>query len=379
MQLKKYEAPNIQEALRRIKAELGDDAVIFDLRTKYATSAGGDRPASTWVEVTAAIERSSYPAGGHAPHNREPIRAYAATPDDVGRFRSDAAPEFTAPCIEGFQDSCTWSATRCSPHLQNMLLSGFTREAAAYLIGEATATCAASNANEIPESALLRIIGRHVQAGDPITVAPGRQKKIAFVGPTGVGKTTTLAKIAARFAGRAGISVRIITIDTYRIAAAEQLKIYGAIMNVPVAVVANADELDRELRRCEDTQLVLIDTAGRNCRDTAQMTALGTWLSRFPDIETHLLLCATNTAQVLHSTVHCFMRNRIDRVIITKIDESLYAGHLYEILADATLPVSYITNGQRVPEDILTATGPLLAELLLHGHDSGRFAEHAVA
>ncbi len=372
MQLRKFEAPTIQEALRKIKAELGEDAVIFDLHTRCQRSKNRHPAGIQWVEVTAAIERngaalpdqpaSTYGYNGRswsAPAQGDTAQQPAAPPANAGS--GDAARAVPVQRVP-------WHATSCSPCIKNMLVSGFSQEAAGYLLGEAAAEQTVPATPDELQRILLQKIASHVAAAGPITMTARRQKRVAFVGPTGVGKTTTLAKVAAHFVRNRGIKIKIISIDTYRIAAAEQLKIYGRIMNVPVAVAATVEDLGRELEQCDDAQLVLIDTAGRNYRDGARMAALGSWLARYPDIETHLLLCATTTPDVLEATVSCFAKNRIDRVIITKVDESVRQGHLYETLVAADIPVSYITNGQRVPEDMLPASAPMLAELFLNGY-----------
>ncbi len=374
MQLKKFEAPTIQEALRKIKTELGDDAVIFDLHTRSQGVKNQRRSNNQWVEVTAAVERgrggtADRPAAS-SPYNdftwSEPMQGAAP-------HKSAPAPPAESPAQTGWvfpDDRAPWHATSYSPAMKNMLLSGFSREAAGYLLGEASAEQARMNTGDSLQRILLRKIAGHLLAAGPITLPAGQQKRVAFVGPTGVGKTTTLAKIAAQFIQSRGAKIKIITIDTYRIAAAEQLKIYGKIMHVPVAMAATAEDLGRELQQCGDAQLVLIDTAGRNYRDCTQMAALGSWLARYPDIETHVLLCATTTPDVLGATVKCFSKNRMDRIIITKVDESVRPGHLYDMLVASNLPVSYITNGQRVPEDILPASAQALAELFLNGYSN---------
>lgn len=372
MQLKKFEAPTIQEALQKIKTELGDNAVIFDLRTRSQGVKTQRRSGPQWVEVTAAVERN---AGGMAnrrtasyPHND--FAWSGPMQSDVPR-KTAPAPEMPAEpgwILTG--NTVPWHATSCSPHMKNMLLSGFSREAAGYLLGEAAAEQVREKTSDSLQRILLRKIASHVPAAGSITLQPRQQKRVAFVGPTGVGKTTTLAKIAAQFIRSGDIKIKIITIDTYRIAASEQLKIYGKIMHVPVAVAATEEDLGRELQQSNDAQLVLIDTAGRNYRDSNQMAALGRWLARYPDIETHLLLCATTTPDVLGATIKCFSKNRIDRIIITKVDETVRPGHLYQMLVASNLPVSYITNGQRVPEDILPGSAQTLAELFLNGYSN---------
>ncbi|MEI6126315.1 MAG: flagellar biosynthesis protein FlhF, partial [Pseudomonadota bacterium] len=192
-------------------------------------------------------------------------------------------------------------------------------------------------------------------------------KILAFIGPTGVGKTTTLAKIAAQFSADPHIKVKIVTMDTYRIAAVEQLKIYAKIMGLPVAVVSNKQELARELEAQDDTNLMLIDTAGRNYRDNEQIAELSTWLRSYKTIEAHLLLSATTSEEVLASTIQCFQKARVDRIIITKVDESIRQGHLYNLVVSSKIPVSYVTTGQRVPEDIMPATARNLSGIFLNG------------
>ncbi|MCX8042530.1 MAG: hypothetical protein N3B18_00205 [Desulfobacterota bacterium] len=373
MQLKKFTAPTIHEALRKIKAELGDDAIIFDLRTGSGKS-GRTPTGSPWVEVTAAIER-----------NRTPRSPCSSTIPSrlTERVRSECTKDRAAAAIPPqtwslpSQGDCIlqWAATSYSPYLQNMLLSGFTHTSAGYLIGEAAAAYAGEPHDVTFGTVLQNHIGKYLKIGGPIVPVTGQKKKVAFIGPTGVGKTTTLAKVAAHYACRHDIDVKILTIDTYRIAAAEQLKIYGAIMNLEVAVAADKEEFDKALQRYADAELVLIDTAGRNYRDSMHLAALGAWLGQYPDIETYLLLSAATTPDVLSATLRCFLQHRVNYLIITKIDETIRFGHLYDILAGSGLPISYVTNGQRVPEDILPATAPLLAELMLNGYgDTARIA-----
>lgn len=357
MQLKKFQAPTINEALQKIKAELGEDAVIFDLRTR-CTSGNNGVSKETWVEVTAAVDRNCTNLDGG---NRRPSPVHSETP---------ARPQVSMNMLRlgATEGLLAGAATRYSPYLQNMLLSGFTQASAGYLIGETAAVCASASHEKAFECALQERIERHLCIAGPITVNAGQKKRVAFIGPTGVGKTTTLAKIAAQFTRRRDLRIRIITIDTYRIAAAEQLKVYGKLMNLPVLIVESIQDFDQALQRCGDADLILIDTAGRNYRDAERMATLGSWLAQYPDIETHLLLSATTTPAVLNATVQCFLRNRVNCLIITKIDESIGLGHLYDTLVETGLPISYLTNGQRVPEDILPARAPLVAELLLHGY-----------
>ena len=192
-----------------------------------------------------------------------------------------------------------------------------------------------------------------------------RQHKIALVGPTGVGKTTTLAKIAAGYLGNFSHSIALITIDTYRIAAVEQLKVYGEIMHVPVEVVLTPSELEQAIARHHDKKLILIDTAGRSPRDTLSIDELAAFLQPDPEIVKHLVLSATTREDELAETIARFSRLGIDCTIFTKVDECINLGIILNTQIHNSSPISYITNGQRVPEDLLEADSKKIAKLIV--------------
>ncbi|MDD3815407.1 MAG: flagellar biosynthesis protein FlhF [Desulfocapsaceae bacterium] len=194
------------------------------------------------------------------------------------------------------------------------------------------------------------------------------QRRIALVGPTGVGKTTTLAKIAAHYLSHFSNSIALITIDTYRIAAVEQLKVYGTIMNLPVEVVITPEQLEQALLRHSDKELILIDTAGRSPRDTLCIEELATFLRADLAIDKHLVLSATTRRSELFEAINRFGQLGIDNTIITKTDECSTLGVMLDIQMhdkDDSIPFSWITNGQRVPEDLLPASRELVAELIM--------------
>ena len=195
------------------------------------------------------------------------------------------------------------------------------------------------------------------------------QHIMAFVGPTGVGKTTTLAKIAAFYLAGYSRSIALITIDTYRIAAVEQLKVYGEIMHLPVDVVITPDQLEQAIEKHRDKELILIDTAGRSPRDEFCIEELSTFLHPQLNIEKHLVLSATTREQELLETIRRFDPLGISNTIFTKIDECTNLGILLNIQIQNSNPLSYVTNGQRVPEDLLEISQKKVAELIMSQHE----------
>lgn len=179
----------------------------------------------------------------------------------------------------------------------------------------------------------------------------------ALVGPTGVGKTTTVAKLAALGAQKYGADkVALITTDTYRIGAYEQLATYGRIIGCPVKQVKDANELAEVLYHLRNKRLILIDTAGMSQRDIRLTEQLNTLMrSSRVDIRSYLVLSATSQMHVLQEAVRHFQKVNLSGCIFTKLDECLSLGEIISIAIQNRLPIGYLTNGQRVPEDIRVA------------------------
>ncbi len=194
----------------------------------------------------------------------------------------------------------------------------------------------------------------------------GKGAKIqALVGPTGVGKTTTLAKLAANAALQDHKKVALITLDTFRIAAVEQLKTYAKIMELPVQVALNLSELRQAIQFHQDADLILVDTPGHSQKDRAGMETLEAFLADQADIDVHLVLSATTKSSDLSDIVERFATLKPGFLIFSKLDETASYGPLFNQIVKTRMPVSYITTGQNVPEDFEPATADTLADLLI--------------
>lgn len=180
---------------------------------------------------------------------------------------------------------------------------------------------------------------------------------VALLGPTGVGKTTTIAKLAARAAMEYGAdNVALVTTDTFRIGAHEQLAIYGRIMGCPVKIAKDSEELAEAIYQLRNRRLVLVDTAGMGQRDVRLTEQLDTLMQDSGSvINSYLVLPATAQRRVLQETIDHFKRIPLSGCILTKIDESLSLGEFISVIVQNSLPVAYVANGQRVPEDIVIA------------------------
>ncbi len=219
---------------------------------------------------------------------------------------------------------------------------------------------------------LARQIARMIPAAEPAApTAAGSPRVVALIGPTGVGKTTTIAKLAAQAKLREDRSVALITIETYRIAAVDQLKTYAQIIDVPLSVVLTPDELAAAVDEHRDADLILIDTAGRSQCDTIRLNELKRYLGAVRTDEVHLVLSSTSTRNHLLRTVQAFAPLGVNRVILTKLDEAVGLGVVLDVMHQVGQRLSYLTTGQNVPDDIELFDAPRFARRVLAGQADG--------
>ncbi len=205
----------------------------------------------------------------------------------------------------------------------------------------------------------------HIADGLELKADSRRAKVAALIGATGVGKTTTLAKIAARLVLEQGISAALITADTYRISAVEQLKTYSDIIGLPLEIVYSPEELKKAIRKYRDKQLILIDTAGRSQHNERQMQELKDFLAVDESIEKYLVMSATTKSRDAKEILEKFSVCNPDKIVFTKTDETSSLGIILNLLYQQKIAAAYLTNGQSVPDDIVSAKADKIAELLL--------------
>jgi len=192
-------------------------------------------------------------------------------------------------------------------------------------------------------------------------------KNILMIGPTGVGKTTTIAKLAATLKLKHGRRVGLITADSYRIAAVEQLRTYAGIIGVPVKVALSPSETAQARAALADCDITLIDTAGRSPGDEARLGELAAFLDAAEPAETHLVLSASMAERSLARAADRFGRLGPGRLILSKLDEADGLGVIVSAAIRAGLPISYVSTGQEVPDDFEPANADRLARLALEG------------
>ena len=388
MQIRTFRADSLQDALEEIRQQMGPDASV--LHTRQVRDGWMGWLGRTYVEVTAGIRDQD----NAADHQAHPTLVVADTHHgdahrkaDVRRVRQHstgpARPDLAIlPASQSTGDPTAPIAQRA--HTKRLLLP---RQLEMYRDAlltaavppttvdrwiNATNSFAASLGDTVAQpwlEHLQRSVARELRLGGPIRIPPGARHVVALVGPTGVGKTTTVAKLAAGFRIESKRRVGLLTIDTFRIAAVQQLKAYAEIMDLPMQVVEQPNQMRPALDLLGDVDLVLIDTAGRSPKSDARIDQLTELLLSAQPDETHLVLSATSSASAINAVLKGFAPARPTAAILTKLDEAPQtAGILSAVTASdqfAGVPVSYLTNGQQVPDDISVADAESLLSRLL--------------
>lgn len=212
---------------------------------------------------------------------------------------------------------------------------------------------------------VAQMVEDELRVTGPITTAADQCRVVALVGPTGVGKTTTIAKLAANYRLREKRRVGLVTVDTYRVAAVEQLRTYADIIDLPMEVVATPREMREAVARMAHLDLVLMDTAGRSPRDEVKIQELKSMLGEAEPDDVYLVLSSTAGAKSLAATAERFAEVGTTALLLTKLDEATSLGHLISLVRACRLPISYLTDGQNVPDDIQVAEPRQLASMLL--------------
>lgn len=317
-----YRAPKFAAALAQVKAELGTEAIILSSR-QVAAPLGGE----AFVEIKAVSEKDAAELGVRA---NSPMGGRQSGGIVERRLARMGVPTGAARTLA---------------------------QRVAMVNGSVPISLA------LARPALTEVLEQEMLFGGPVSESASRS--VALVGPTGVGKTTTIAKIAAQEALVRRRRVALISLDHYRVAGAEQLQRYADLIGIPMETANDTASLGAALRRFADADLVLIDTPGRSPRDKQAVAALGAMLHGVDEaVEVQLCIAAATAERELDSIIDLHGALRPTRLISTKVDEAFYHGTIVAAQVMAGLPITYLTTGQRVPEDIEVAGAARVAALL---------------
>jgi flagellar biosynthesis protein FlhF len=354
-----FRGPDPRSALDAVRTALGDEAII--LKTREVGGIFGRRE----IEITATrtAETLDEPKSKAKESKSMDLESEVQVLRRiVEQLRSEVRSSKAEPRMPG---APTPGSSGLSPTVAGLVRRLIDRGGEAPIVEElvrdAARVSTGHNERDLLES--LREGLRHRLApATPPWQGEGR-RVIALVGPPGVGKTTTVAKIAARALLESKLKVALVTLDTYRIGAGEHIGRYGEIMGVPTHLARDPVGLRQAMAACSDAHLVLIDTAGRS--DPAALQAQAQLLRAAPGAEQHLVLSAATGGRELRAAARRFRTRGVTRVIFTKLDEADGPASLLSVGVEVSCPVSCVADGQRVPDDLHPASGSALTNLVL--------------
>jgi len=404
MKVKRFFAPTMAQALRLVREEMGDDAVILSNRRveggveivtalQYDEQEARERLGGAAVQATNAARLAELQAEQHRQlqdeldrsrsrirqvRDRSESRQGTSSVESGGgdelasqaRHEADPLAEMRAE-IHSLKDMLRQQGGANKPQMAVPATAAAARQRLKErlvefgLSPELAETLAENHGRGRLEEAWKRALKTLAAGIGTMKTEPVDRGGIyALVGPTGSGKTTTIGKLAARYVLRYGPeSVALVTTDRYRVAAHEQLFVFGRILNIPVRVADESHSLDQILDDLGDRRLVLIDTAGLTPSDQGWSEQLQELAHSRHKILSYLVLAATSQPRIMKSTHHCYKIANLAGCVITKLDEALTLGEVLGFAMETRLPVAYYTDGQQIPQDLHPAQSAPLVRL----------------
>lgn len=391
MRVKRFVGDSVAETMGKIKRELGSDAVILQTR-QFREGGVFGLFGKTKVEIMAAIEEQPITKKQtQQTNNHYPANPYIQQKDTIDTPQGMENTTHTNPAKAAEANSFEEEFQSMRKLLENMnrQMEGLEGDQGVWPIPlqKWAGLLRERGVSSKLAKRLLRNVQQNVReddwsedsrvrhclkegirqiCGNTASIQPGVRKPriVALIGPTGVGKTTTIGKLAAGFSIVDKRRVALITADTYRVAAVEQLKTFGEIIGVPVEVVMTPSGLKDAIQNHEDKELIFIDTAGRSPHHELHMSELKSFLDKAqPDLTLLVMSAATHSAD--QAKIFERFEPLTTHFIFTKLDETVNGGAILNLLERTDLPVAYITNGQNVPDDIEVATPERLSRYIL--------------
>ncbi|MBR7552906.1 flagellar biosynthesis protein FlhF [Allobacillus sp. GCM10007491] len=362
MKVKKFIAPTMPEAMNQVKKELGESAIILDSR-EIKTSRFFGLFGKRNIEVLAAVDPQPT-------RNRNAVRSKKETANHATK-RSNHVKSVQKTKTSEEKVSARLSLSNEYPHpvestLQRLRQNGIDEDTRANVLQTLLSTYYKKD-EEMTESELLDVTKEFFKKEmSPYIQGTAKQSKHLYIlGPTGVGKTTTIAKMAANDKMKYSKDIAFITLDTYRIAAIEQLKTYAKILDIPIEVAYNAEDLEAAKDKFEDKDLIYIDTAGRNYMKNEYIHQLKD-MAKFKEQDQLIcVLSLTSKEDDMNMIYHQFSELPVDTVIFTKADETSTYGQIFNLWKKHRFDILALTNGQDVPNDLLDVDEEVLARIMV--------------
>lgn len=379
MLIKKYLVKNMNEALTRIRYELGKDAIIISQRkVRESGIKGYFKP--KLIEVTAALENNKIEKKNkfnvenkNEIDFKDSLDSIKKIIDDRKDSKFDKSQQLNKEINLTNTDNIKEEVKEIKD-LLNRVIKNTNKEEEKDIVLEYLKDIDIDIDDELIKEVLtdkydnideFKTYFKELLENEIQVCTESLSGKVVLVGPTGVGKTTTIAKLAGRLALIEKKKVGLITIDTYRIGAVEQLKTYAEIMNIPFKVVITLKEMENAVSELEDCDVILIDTTGRSSKNTMQISELRAFTQKVNADHIALVISGTTKNRDIQTIINGYSEIGYEKIIITKLDETSSYGCIYNIIKKAQKPIAYITTGQNVPDDIRIPLKSEISKLIL--------------
>lgn len=355
------------DAMKKVRSDFGDDAIILSSNVVKSKGFLGLFKRKS-VEVVAGVDKPSAPPVVSVSANVLEERS-----NNENRTSYELKKEMTEmkKMLKDMHQSAAHSRfpDEIKPLLSYLEQQDLATDFVSHL-GEELFNRMKSEKKDFTTEEQLDIVHQLIEReiGDlPFGGISFNKKYINVIGPTGVGKTTTIAKIAARALLEKKRKIGFITTDTYRIAAIEQLRTYANLMQAPVEIAYNSKDFENAIEKLADRDLIFIDTAGRNYKEKKYVEDLSRLIDFSLEMETFLVLSVTSKEEDMRTIVEQFNKMPLEKFIFTKMDETGSIGPIFNLMRDYRIGTAYYTDGQEVPEDITEVDSEKLISLLLKG------------
>ncbi|MEA1973465.1 MAG: flagellar biosynthesis protein FlhF [Candidatus Cloacimonadota bacterium] len=372
MKIKKFVASSMSVAMKLIKKDFGDNALIMS--TKHFND---EKSGKKLLEVTAAIEYKNEKKKTAFKNSFNEVKSNSDIPNSLGKVEYDLIKKDLRYMTDRIDQIVNHMKYKNLPHIPKIL-----QEKTKELINNDVNPNLANSIIEdvfrnlkgeelletdLVEEKLLLKIKKHITVSGPIRFNKNSSTVVVLMGPTGVGKTTTIAKMAAHYKFNFSKNVALISLDSFRIAAIDQLKSFAEIASIHFESAYSSDDLIAKMNKLKKYDLILLDTAGINPKDMKQMVQLKEFLRIAKADEIHLILSITTKERDLREAINNYSVFPYEYLIFSKFDATSSFGSILNLSADYDKKISYITNGQNIPEDFQLADRNEISKKILRG------------
>ena len=374
MKVKKFVAPTLKEASAMMKSELGSEAFILSTRVINKRT---DLGIQKHFEITSGIEEEMEVIT--SPSKTKMNSNTSTYSDELMKLQRKVIGNPNPSIDHNVEDTIviapkskkreTISSEQLKKYVDKLIHQEVSKPIIKSIVNQIKKSKEFINPSNI-EDYIITSLSSLVPTTSFEIKKRGKQKTVAIVGPTGVGKTTCIAKLAAISKILNDLKIGIISIDTYRLGAIDQLRIFSEVSNIDMLVAYEAKEMPSLIKKFSDKDLIFIDTAGRGQKNTKELEKTKAFLDAVKIDEIYLAVSATNSTKNLHDVTKKFELFDYSAMIVTKIDEGVVFGNILNVSVGSQKPIIYLTNGQVIPDDIIAADSDYIAKIVVTGEIS---------